>query len=336
MDFLISGTHINPFFLIGIGFVVGILGGFFGVGGSFLAGPTLFALGMPMNFVVGTDLAHIVGKSVVAAKKHRALGNVDIKLGLIMVTGTIAGVEVGAQAIQYLKHRADIDFVVGIGFIIVLISISGFIAWESWQTLKMGDRSAHRKPISAGTTRQARKDQPAPPRLPRYLKSKQSATKRVKQDASAVAGISKRLHSFHLPPMISLPDSGIERISLWAIIGVSFVGGLFSGFLGGGAGYVRMPALVYLLGVPTHVAVGTDLFEIVISASYGTLTHAIKGNVDILVALVMHTGAAIGAQIGAALTEYFRGPRIRLAFAPLPLIGAGLMIFSLLTGHHFK
>jgi uncharacterized membrane protein YfcA len=84
------------------------------------------------------------------------------------------------------------------------------------------------------------------------------------------------------------------------------------------------------------VAVGTDLFEVVISASYGTFTHAIKGNVDILIALVMHTGAAIGAQIGASLTQYFHGTRIRLAFVPLPLIGAGLVIYGLITGHYLK
>ncbi|MGH9822257.1 MAG: TSUP family transporter, partial [Blastocatellia bacterium] len=63
MDFLISHQHINPFYLVTVGFIVGILGGFFGVGGSFLAAPALFAAGVPMNFVVGTDLAHIVGKS---------------------------------------------------------------------------------------------------------------------------------------------------------------------------------------------------------------------------------------------------------------------------------
>ncbi len=162
------------------------------------------------------------------------------------------------------------------------------------------------------------------------------ATGQLKKDESILAHIPKRIHRFRLPPMISLPGSGIERISLWAILGVAFMGGLFSGFLGGGAGYIRMPSMVYLLGVPTHIAVGTDLFEIIISAGYGTLTHAIKGNVDILVALVMHTGAAVGAQIGATATEHFRGPRIRLAFVPLPLIGAGLVIYSLLTGHHLK
>ena len=121
--------------------------------------------------------------------------------------------------------------------------------------------------------------------------------------------------------MVSLPTSGIQEISLWIILLVALVGGFFSGFLGGGAGYIRMPSMVYVLGIPTHLAVGTDLFEIVISASYGTFTHAIKGNVDILIALVMHTGAVIGAQIGVVATQYFAGPKIRLAFVPLPLIG---------------
>ncbi len=305
MDFLISGTHINPVYLIIIGFIIGICGGFFGVGGSFLAGPALFFFGVPMNFVVGTDLAHIVGKSIVAAKKHRALGNVDIKLGLIMAAATILGVETGAQIIQQLKRHKNVDFVVAIAFVIVLVGISSFIAWECWQTLKMG-------------------------------KKESTAKGKPKRDHSAIAYIAKKFQRFHLPPMISLPSSGIKQISLWTILVVSYIGGVFSGFLGGGAGYIRMPAMVYILGVPTHIAVGTDLFEVMISASYGTFTHALKGNVDILIALVMHTGAAIGAQIGATLTQYFHGVRIRLAFVPLPLLGAGLIIYSLLTGHHFK
>src|SRR5881397_168117 len=137
MIFPISGTHIDPVYLIGVGFVVGILGGFFGVGGSFLAGPALFAAGLPMNFVVGTDLAHIVGKSIVAARKHRALGNIDMKLGAIMVVGTIGGVETGAQIIQWLKRTAHIDWAVGLMFLAVLLGISGFMTWESIKTVRV-------------------------------------------------------------------------------------------------------------------------------------------------------------------------------------------------------
>jgi uncharacterized membrane protein YfcA len=310
MDFPISGTHINPLLLMGAGLIIGVLGGFFGVGGSFLAGPALFAFGVPMNFVVGTDLAHIVGKSIVAARKHNTLGNIDFKLGLLMVAGTIPGVEAGAQGIQYLKRHGDVNQVVAIVFIIVLVSISTFVAWESLKTIIMARNRDLNKSHTVGSSRKS------------------------KGDVSAFAGFAKRIHLAELPPMLRLPSSGIKRVSIWPILLVAFGGGVFSGFLGGGAGYIRMPAMVYLLGVPTHVAVGTDLFEIIISAGYGTLTHAYKGNVDILVALVMHTGAAIGAQLGATLTEYFHGPRIRLAFVPLPLAGAALIIYTLVTGHH--
>src|SRR6202047_2072950 len=106
MYFPISGATIDPFYLIGLGFIIGILGGFFGVGGSFLAGPALFAMGVPFNFVVGTDLLHIVGKSLVAAREHHLLGHVDLKLAALMVIGTIAGSETGVQAIEYLKRGA--------------------------------------------------------------------------------------------------------------------------------------------------------------------------------------------------------------------------------------
>ena len=256
-----------------------------------------------MNIVVGTDLAHIVGKSIVAVKKHGTLGNVDYKLGLIMVIGTIAGVEAGAQMVQHLKRMAKADTVIAIAFIVVLVAMSVFIGWESVEN--------------------------APDAAPRQRPRLEHAG----GTSSVIAHVAKAVHAFRVPPMIRLPASQIKEVSLWPIMGVAIVGGLFSGFLGGGAGYLRMPALVYLLGVPTHVAVGTDLFEIVISASYGTFTHALKGNVDILIALVMHTGAAVGAQIGATLTQKFHGAGIRLAFAPLPLLGAALMVYTLLTRH---
>src|SRR5205814_8406863 len=124
---------------------------------------------------------------------------------------------------------------------------------------------------------------------------------RAKQDPSAFKHITSGTQRLSIAPMITLTSSGVI-ISLWVMLLVAVVGGLCSGFLGGGAGYIPMPSMVYVLGIPTHLAVGTDLFEVIISASYGTFSHAIKGNVDILIALVMHTGAAIGAQLGAIST----------------------------------
>ncbi len=312
MYFPVAGVHVSPVYLILVGFIVGVLGGFFGVGGSFLAGPALFAAGVPMNFVVGTDLAHIVGKSIVAARKHATMGHIDIKLGFIMVAATTGGVEAGAQIIQALKRTANIDWVVGGAFVVILVGISTFMTWETVQTSRaQRQRSGGRRRAAAGQHHAHR-------------------------DWSALRHIAQAVHRLSLPPYVNLPVSGIRRVSVWAVLGVGFVGGFFSGFLGGGAGYIRMPGLVYLLGIPTHIAVGTDLFEIIISAGYGTITHGLKGNVDILIALVMHTGAAIGAQVGATLTQYVGGPRIRMAFIPLPLIGSAVLVHSLLSGHHVE
>jgi uncharacterized membrane protein YfcA len=306
MFFPISGAHISPIYLAAVGFIIGVLGGFFGVGGSFIAGPALRLAGLDWNFAVGTDLAHIVGKSVVAVRRHRALGNVDLRLGLIMAVGTIGGAEVGAQAIQALKRAGNVNLVVSIVSIVVYVSISTFMIWESRKTLSSLKGRSQRGVVKGA---------------------------RSKKDHSAFGPVTRAIQRLKIWPMISLPTSGIKAISLWTILLVAFVGGVFSGFLGGGAGYIRMPSMVYVLGIPTHLAVGTDLFEIIISASYGTFSHAVKGNVDILIALVMHTGAAIGAQIGAISTQYFAGPKIRLAFVPLPLIGAAIVIYTMISGH---
>ena len=184
MFFPISGVHLDPIYLILIGFIVGTLGGFFGVGGSFLTAPALFAVGLPMNFVVGTDLAHIVGKSIVAARTHRVLGNIDLKLAGIMVIGTIAGSETGVQAIELLKRVADVDLVVGSVSVIVFTGISLFCAWESWMTLRAKARTCY-------------------------------PTLSKKQDSTAIDAFAKGVQRIKLAPTVSLPHSGIASISFW-------------------------------------------------------------------------------------------------------------------------
>lgn len=295
MHFPITGVTVSPLLLAGVGFLVGLLGGFFGVGGGFLAGPMMFLMGVPMNFVVGTDLAHMTGKSIVAARRHRVLGHVDIKLGLLMVLGTVPGIELGARVIEGLEASGNIDVVVGMTYVVILLAIGSFTAWESLRALQLV-----------------------------------STEQMDAADAVAFQGVTRRVHGLRLRPLITLPNSGIESISLWVVLGVSFMTGLLAGVLGVGGGFIRMPMMVYFLGVPTHVAVGTDLFEVVISAGYGTVTHALKGNVDVLMALVMGTGAVIGAQVGAVSTRFFAGPRIRLFFSTLPFIGAALVILRLI------
>jgi uncharacterized membrane protein YfcA len=296
MDFLISQVTISPVVLALTGFVVGMLGGFFGVGGGFLAGPLMFWTGVPINFVVGSDLAHMAGTSLVATRKHRAFGHVDFRLAGLMIVGTIPGVEIGAQLIEKLKDIGNIEMVIGLTYVVILTGVGLFTAWESLRAIRV-----------------QRTDQ---------------------LDVHEVVGVKSLLHRTRLlriPPLIRMPVSGIEEISIWVIILVGLVTGILAGLLGVGGGFLRMPLMIYVLGIPTHVAVGTDLFEIVISAGFGTITHSLKGNVDFMIAATMLTGAALGAQIGAAATRYFSGPIIRLLFSVLPLFAAVLVLIRLLA-----
>lgn len=294
MEFLISQVSISPLILALTGFIVGVLGGFFGVGGGFLAGPLMFWAGVPINFVIGTDLAHMTGKSIVATRSHRALGHVDIRLAGLMIIGTIPGVEIGAQTIERLKVLGNIEQVIGLSYVVILTGVGLFTAWESLRAIRM-KRTDH---LNA-------------------------------REVVGVKSLIYRSRLLRIPPLIRLPISGVEEISVWTIILVGLVTGILAGLLGVGGGFLRMPLMIYILGIPTHVAVGTDLFEIVISAGFGTVSHALKGNVDFMIAATMLTGAAIGAQIGAAATRYFSGPIIRLFFSVMPIVAAILVLVRL-------
>ncbi len=104
MVFPIGSAEVNVLLLVILGFSVGILGGFFGVGGGFIITPALNALGAPMGFAIGTGLAQILGTSVIATMKHRKLGNVDIKLGIILILSMVPTVEVGKYLVLYLTR----------------------------------------------------------------------------------------------------------------------------------------------------------------------------------------------------------------------------------------
>jgi uncharacterized membrane protein YfcA len=190
MYFPISDVTISPFLLIGIGFLVGVLGGFFGVGGGFLAGPMMFWAGVPMNFVVGTDLAHMTGKSIVAAKRHRTLGHVDMRLGAVMILGTVIGVEIGANIIEALELAGNIDQVIGMIYVVILILIGSFTAWESLKAMRM---------VSSGEANA--------------------------KDALAFTSITRRVRKIRIWPMVSFPGSGIDEISLWIVVGVGMLTG---------------------------------------------------------------------------------------------------------------
>jgi uncharacterized membrane protein YfcA len=279
----IAGMHFNLLVLLAIGFSVGVLGGFFGVGGAWVVTPALNIFGFPMAYAIGTDLAHIFGKSIVATKKHGRMGNVDVKMGLISIVGSVVGVEVGAQLIMLLgRHRLDED-VVRYSYMVMLFGLGLYMLYD------YATKDRRRKAVAS---------QAALPVEP------------------------KKSWLRDLPPIINFPVSGVQ-VSLWTVLGVFFLTGLLSGFLGVGGGFIRMPALIYLLGCPTVVAIGTDLFSVVFTGAYGCFTYALKGRVEIIAAMWMLLGASVGAQIGVTAVKYIHGYGIRLLFAIMILLAGG-------------
>jgi hypothetical protein len=145
--------------------------------------------------------------------------------------------------------------------------------------------------------------------------------------------LARKLQGIHLAPMITLRTSGIT-ISLWVIGSVALFTGFFAGFLGVGGGFIRMPALMYIIGCPTTIAVGTDLFEVMITGAYGAFTYATKARVEIVAAIVMLSGAAIGAQCGTLATKYVKGLTIRLYFSVTMLLSGVSVIFKQISSDY--
>ncbi|MDY0259658.1 MAG: sulfite exporter TauE/SafE family protein [Desulfovibrio sp.] len=277
----ISGVNIFWPGLLILGFGVGIIGGFFGMGGAWMVTPGLNILGFPMAFAIGTDVAQMAGKSLISTMRHGKFGNVDYMLGVTMLIGTIFGVELGAQMVMWLERIGSVDKVVRWLYVVLLISI----AW-----LVFHDAAVRRR------------------------KEREAKAHQTELDATAV-GVdwASRLQAIRIPPVVHFKHANIT-CSAWLPIAVSFFTGWLAGILGIGGGLIRMPALVYLVGCPTHLAVGTDLFEVAISGLYGTASYAYKGRVELLAALIMLAGAAVGAQIGVVATKYVKGYGIRFVF----------------------
>ena len=126
----IAELHFNLLILIAIGFSVGVLGGFFGVGGAWVVTPALNIFGFPMAYAIGTDLAHIFGKSIVATAKHRKMGNVDVKLGLISIVGSVIGLEIGAQNVMWLTRIGLAGPVVRYTYMFLLFGLGIYMLYD--------------------------------------------------------------------------------------------------------------------------------------------------------------------------------------------------------------
>lgn len=293
----LSGIEVNIFLLVYMGLVAGVLSGFAGVGGAFFVMPALIILGVPASFAVGTSLVWVTGNSIIGAFRHRRLGNVDIKLGTIMVFAVMGGVEAGVRIINRIRDAGLADEVVLSISTCLLFTVGLYTFLESIK------RKRHLDKMEGGG---------------------ESAS------VNRTAVISQKLQNINIPPVLKFAKSQIS-ISLWIMVAVGFIIGMIVGIMGVGGGFIMVPALVYLLGIPTFVAIGTDLFQIIFSAAYGSIRHVMSGNVIISASLIMLVASSIGLQFGVLVTRYVRGVSVRFILGITILMVATGVLLKLLS-----
>jgi uncharacterized protein len=273
---------------VAFGFVVGILFGFFGMGGSFLVTPALLMLGYPTPVAVGSGMAFVFGTAVIATLKHHDLGQVDYRLGAIMIVGTTLGIEAGRIAVFSLEDLGLAAGVISAAYVVLLGTIGALVTRDA-----LGGEGGG---IDHGAGGEVSADHEMP-------------------EIARTIGRTVRV-----PPMVTL--RGGVRVSVWLVTGVAFLTGLLAGFLGVGGGFVRMPAMIYAIGVPVPVAVGTDLFEIVFSGAIGSYLYGQAGGIDLGIVVPLLLGSALGARIGSAATAVVDPQGIKVYFGGMLLAGA--------------
>jgi uncharacterized protein len=280
----IAGMSINFFLVLGIGGLVGFLSGLFGVGGGFLLTPLMMMIGIPPAVAAASDSNQIVAAASSGAFAHWRLGNVDFKMGLIILAGGIAGGTIGVQFVKVLRAMGNFEFVMKVVYVLMLGLVGGAMFIESLRTIR-------------------RSKSPAPA----------AATAEVSGGGltSLFAKLPLKMH-FHRS---GLYTSAIFPFAIGTTVGI------MAALLGVGGGFIMVPAMIYIIGMPTIAAIGTDLFQIVLTSANVTLQQAfVNKTVDLLLALILLGGSTIGAQFGAIAGKRLKGEQIRILLAIIVLV----------------
>ena len=273
----IAEMSVNVFLILGMGGMVGVLSGLFGVGGGFLVTPLLIFIGIPPAVAVATGANEIVASSVSGVLAHWRRANVDFKIGMVMLVGGVVGSTFGVFLFTFLRDLGQIDLVIKLSYVAFLGIIGGLMFIESTYSMmrskrRQAPRRRHRHTWMHG--------------LPFKMRFRRS-----------------RLYISALLPLT-----------------IGFVVGVLAAIMGVGGGFVMVPAMIYILGMPTAVVVGTSLFQIIFVTANVTLLQAVNNQtVDVVLALLLLTGGVIGAQIGARMGNKLQGEHLRVLLAMMVL-----------------
>jgi hypothetical protein len=284
----IAELSVNVFLLLGMGGGVGFLSGLFGVGGGFLMTPLLIFIGIPPAVAVATEANQIVASSVSGVLAHWRRGNVDFKMGIVLLAGGVVGSSFGVWLFTLLRGIGQVDLVIKLSYVAFLSVIGGLMFSESIRAM--------------------------------LRRRKQTPTKRHHH------------YWIHGLPLKMRFRKSRLYISALLPLGVGFIVGVLSAIMGVGGGFVMVPAMIYLLGMPTVVVVGTSLFQIIFVTANVTVLQAVSNQtVDVVLAMLLLAAGVIGAQIGARFGSRMQGEHLRGLLAILVLTVCAKLTYDLVT-----
>ena len=298
----IAEMSVNVFLLIGLGGLVGILSGMFGVGGGFLMTPLLFFIGIPPAVAVATEANQIVASSFSGVLAHVKKQTVDFKMGTVLLLGGLLGAAVGVQVFKYLKEIGQVDLLITLSYVVFLGMIGTLMFIESLGAIRRSKKKAPPKKIKRHTWIHG---------LPFKMRFRTS-----------------NLYISAIPPFV-----------IGALVGV------LAAIMGVGGGFIMVPAMIYVLGMPTKVVIGTSLFQIIFVTAFTTMMHATQNyTVDAILALLLLLGGVVGAQIGTRIGVKMKAEQLRILLAIMVLgvclkLGLDLVLtpselFSIGAGGH--
>jgi hypothetical protein len=287
----IAEMSVNIFVLLAMGGAVGFLSGMFGVGGGFLMTPLLIFYNIPPAVAVATEAAQVAASSFSGTLANLRRQTVDIKLGLVLLAGGLVGSTVGVQIFALLRDQGQLDLVISILYVVFLGGVGSLMMIESINAIRRV------KKTGGGSDVRRPGEHTWIHGLPLKMKFKRS----------------------------KLYLSAIPVLVLGALVGI------LASIMGVGGGFIMVPAMIYLLRVPTNVVIGTSLFQIMFVTAYTTIIQAhTNQTVDIILGLTLIIGGVVGAQIGVRVGQKLRGEQLRALLALIVLAVCARLLFSLI------
>lgn len=290
----IAGNSVNVFLVFALGGFVGLLSGIFGVGGGFLMTPLLIMFGIPPTVAAASDSNQIVGASTSGCLAHYRLGNVDFKMGILLLVGGVLGGFGGVQVIKILRAMGNADFLINVTYVLMLGGVGAYMFIESVQSLR-------KRAPEAGA-------QAKPVKKSRYAAMMEK-----------------------LPFQTDFVKSGV-RLSMLMPLVLGVLVGVLAAIMGVGGGFIMVPIMVYLLRMPMHVVVGTSLFQILFTCINVTILQSYTNHtVDFVLAVLLLLGSTLGAQFGTRISRKLKGEQLKILLATLVLAVMVKMLLNLLV-----